>query len=1533
MVSEPKQRGSFTAERVSALFRDELTGAALIGWPLLDEYRLIEPLGRGAMGRVFLAHDTLLDRSVAIKFLDGLQGNADARERLLVEARAIARLSHPNVVGIYRIGEVHGHPYLVSEFVRGQSLDRLRLPLPPSRALAIALDLCRGLSAAHRRGVLHRDIKRANAIATEEGSVKLLDFGLAKLVDAALPPTLRTSFIGVATTLRPGQISGLEATDPRVQPKVSDAALLTQTGALLGTPIYMAPEVWSSEPATERSDIYSLGVVLYELCAARPPHYVEDLMALGYTVTHTDAPPLSSVAQTVDPRFAAAIDRCLRRAPRERFASVDELYQALLRIPSADGAMATLPGGPGGNPYRGLYPFEADDGALFFGRAHDIRILLERLRGEALILVAGDSGVGKSSLCRAGILSRVRRGELGDGRSFRTVTMFPGKRPLSTLAEEMAPLLGCPSSELLQELMTQPAEFVRRVHHGQSQREGLLLFVDQLEELITQSEPEQATAFAEVLGHLLLRGPGVRTLCTARGDFLTRLAELPGLGPELQRPLHILRSLDRDGLQAAIVGPAEVGGVGFESQALITELVETTLRTEGGLPLLQFALAELWQARDRRTQCITVEALRTLGGVAGALSRHADRVIDRLLPAGRLVARHLLTKLVSSAGLRLRRGADEICSGGATEASVLETLVSERLLLVREIEGAPVYEIAHEALVSGWLQLREWLSNAAEQRAVHERLTTAASEWQRLGKTRDALWNERQLQEVDTSGLDLATLSQRESEFLQRSRRHVTRRRRGRLAVWILLGNFVALSAASGYLWFLKEQNARLATGERRRKEIAERLQRASQALSLAQLPGREVAALRESLQVVVGSQRRGEPPPPAALEALSAAVDVGRRSLPLRGHRLPVKTARFSPDGGQVLTTSDDESARLWQVADGTLRWQAEGVGEWGTFSPDGRLLAINHHAGRTQLLQRQTGAVLRVLSHEGSLGALHFSADGRLAATRLLRSNDQEATALWQIENGRQIALFPGALEPRSASVFSPDGRTLLTGDQERTITLWDTASGRRIATLTTPEPVMPPAWLRAFFSRDGRKIIGSNAYDVWIWDAASRRLLVTIRGAQDPQSFGLLLSPDCRTLITSAAGASLRLFSGADFALRARPAGHAGQILSGQLSADASRLLTTSADKTARLWNVESGQPLDVLSGHTEAVLSGEFSSDGERVVTASRDGTARIFTLGGGQHQLRLGGHRDMVLHATYSPDGRYIATASADRSAKVWAAGNGEELASVTLPDSVQAVAFSAEGEYLATGGGYLDRTVRIWDWKQRRVVVELSGHGGGITALSFAPDRRLLGSTSSDGTVRLWDFRAGQPVWTSPPQPAALAQLAFSPRGNRMVVSEVSGAVRVWDVARGQVLYSLPGGTGRGAGAAFSPDGTRLVVAGPRTRILEAESGRELLELVGHLDATGTAGFSPDGRKVVTGGSDQTVRIWDAESGTPLSILRTGVAEGAQFSPDGQHILVTHPNDHSAKIYPEGVAALVQLACAVLRPQPEWPSVAELCPH
>ncbi|HWO18990.1 MAG TPA: serine/threonine-protein kinase [Kofleriaceae bacterium] len=147
----------------------------------LDEYRLVRPLGSGDMGSVWLAMDRLLDRMVAIKFIAYAEPDASTRERFAIEARAAARLAHVNVVTVYRFGEIAGRPYLVSEYIRGESLEKIEKPLPWQRCLELGIALARGLAAAHRAGIVHRDIKPANAILGADGVVKLVDFGLAKL--------------------------------------------------------------------------------------------------------------------------------------------------------------------------------------------------------------------------------------------------------------------------------------------------------------------------------------------------------------------------------------------------------------------------------------------------------------------------------------------------------------------------------------------------------------------------------------------------------------------------------------------------------------------------------------------------------------------------------------------------------------------------------------------------------------------------------------------------------------------------------------------------------------------------------------------------------------------------------------------------------------------------------------------------------------------------------------------------------------------------------------------------------------------------------------------------------------------------------------------------------------------------------------------------------------------------------------------------------------------------------------------------------
>ena len=308
------------------------------------------------MGQVVLCMDTALYRRVAVKFLKGVELDPSQKERFWIEARAIARLSHPNIVTIYRVGQYQGTPYLVSEFIEGQSLDRLPRPMHWEKVLPIALGIARGLAVAHRSGVLHRDIKPANIMLTSRGEVKLLDFGLAKVVDNLAGPDATAGspsglFESSGRNIQPA-VSMTETLPPPRDPAQHDSGrgphvpptdaqmdklLLTAAGVMVGTPLYMSPEAWRGEPATARGDVYSFGVVLFELLTGQPPHNAPNCTALREMVLARPAPSILSLSPALDPRLAAAVDRCLCVSPQERFSSAQELLLALQKLRPQEG--------------------------------------------------------------------------------------------------------------------------------------------------------------------------------------------------------------------------------------------------------------------------------------------------------------------------------------------------------------------------------------------------------------------------------------------------------------------------------------------------------------------------------------------------------------------------------------------------------------------------------------------------------------------------------------------------------------------------------------------------------------------------------------------------------------------------------------------------------------------------------------------------------------------------------------------------------------------------------------------------------------------------------------------------------------------------------------------------------------------------------------------------------------------------------------------------------------------------------------------
>jgi formylglycine-generating enzyme required for sulfatase activity len=675
---------------------------------------------------VYLAEEVTLARLVAIKFISRL--DAAERQRFLHEARVVAQIHHPNVVTVYRSGMIEGRPYLVSELVSGVPLTKVEKPVASPTALDIAIGISRGLAAAHRRHVVHCDLKPSNVMIDSDGVAKIIDFGLARI---ALEGSSR---------------SNLPA----------------------GTPEYMAPEVWSGEAPGLRADVYSLGAMLFELVAGAPPFADVPVAELARRVMSSEAPNLRARVTEVDPALADVVARCLRRDPSGRYANGDELREALERLHASRRHAIEA----GENPYRGLLPFEANHRGVFFGRRSEVDAVVARLRSEPIVLITGDSGVGKSSLCRAGVVPAVIDGELGGG--WRSLTIVPGRRPIGALATAIGdPDLGA-------RLRDDPTQLARELRRSTGDC-GLILFIDQLEELITLGDPAEVALLDAGLEVVAGGVPGLRVLATVRADFLARMSTLPVLGRDLSRLLYFLRPLPAERLRDVIVGPAAAVGGRFESEAIVADLIAATAQAgDGGLPLLSFALADLWEARDRATNVIPSSAVAQMGGVTGALSRHADIVIRGMIAADHGHARRILLGLVTSQGTRARRSATELAIGDAAR-SALDALVQGRLVVVHDGESEPVYELAHECLLAGWATLRQWLDADTAGRAVRERLAAAVAEWIRLGRRGDATWQDRRLEEADA--LDIEALTDDERAFLVASRRGSAWRRRRR---WLL---------------------------------------------------------------------------------------------------------------------------------------------------------------------------------------------------------------------------------------------------------------------------------------------------------------------------------------------------------------------------------------------------------------------------------------------------------------------------------------------------------------------------------------------------------------------------------------------------------------------------------------------------------------------------------------------------------------------------------------------------------------------------
>jgi energy-coupling factor transporter ATP-binding protein EcfA2 len=684
--------------------------------PRIGPYRVLRLLAQGGMGRVYLAQDMRLGRVVALKMAHAeLADRAEARAQFLVEARASARLAHPNVVPVFDVGEHLGAPWAAYEFVEGRTLkQRLREgPLPLAEARRVMTEIASAVEAAHADGIVHRDLKPANVVLGVDGRARVLDFGIARL--------------GV-TERGASEDDASEGASER-----DDGEALE----MLGTPSYMAPEQWSRDDGAP-ADVWALGLLACETFLGTQPLLRRATHEIVAEMTRSEPLPMPPGFDELPGALQSLVRSCLQKDPARR--------------PSAAEVAASLRGL--GSDVVASHARELDVDA-FRARARALSALEERARSGGWTLVVGPSGAGKSALARAFATkwaSSPERAEAeravvfldagADAFSVLAHALHDARRDTddeptwvdATLEDSVGTRPRAPAA-LASWMRESPERAALAMAELAASAHGPALFViDRLEALVSERASDEARAFSAALTALARSSDEhVRVVATVDEDALGRLPTTLFAHASVMR----LEPPDAEELRAiALEALAEVGAVVSDPDAL-DEVTEHLAHDARGLALLRFVLLDAWRRRDPTSGQVSFEPFRGTG-TTSVLARFADATFDAIPERDRPAARELLVRLAVDA--RASSG-----SGGPLDPeaeALLEGLVRGGLVR-RDVDGRA--ELAHPSLPTAWRRLARWITEHDGDAWVVREAIEGHRRWVERGRSDDDLLRGRVL--------------------------------------------------------------------------------------------------------------------------------------------------------------------------------------------------------------------------------------------------------------------------------------------------------------------------------------------------------------------------------------------------------------------------------------------------------------------------------------------------------------------------------------------------------------------------------------------------------------------------------------------------------------------------------------------------------------------------------------------------------------------------------------------------------------------
>jgi WD40 repeat protein len=1097
---------------------------------------------------------------------------------------------------------------------------------------------------------------------------------------------------------------------------------------------------------------------------------------------------------------------------------------------------------------------------------------------------------------------------------------------------------------LVKGAISQAASVLTPAEPGARQPQARLLFVvDQLEELFTNDKisADDRIRFARLLTSLACnRLSQTWVIATLRSDFYAPLAQIPELA-DLKEGLgqYDLHAPSPAEIGLLVREPASAAGLRFE-QNREGERLDDVLRDEASqdaslLPLLEFTLDELYNRRTERGK-LTFEAYRSLGGVKGALAQRAESTfadlpleVQQELPA---IFRRLVTigTLSDETPTALRVPLARFAASPARMQFVRAFIGSRLFVSDLAEDGAAVVRITHESLLARWQRLQRWLATDRELLSVKARVERAAARWLQEGRRADLLLTAgKPLDEAEQLRASGFELEPDVEELIAASRKKADRNRRLRQTA---IASLAALTlAACGLAAIAQIQRGRAVSAQQATEQVNGQLQETNGKLDaakqLAEAKRQEaVEALKTTNRQLAlsyidrgademghGDRGRGFAVLGQAYRVTSDALDLrpSARSLLGAWDRILPRTLRhgdfvhnvvFSPDGTKAATTSEDMTARLWDVATGEplcgpLR---HGDKVWVVaFSPDGTKIVTTSDDKTARLWDVATGKPFgKPLQHDEAVHDAAFSPDGTMIATA-----SGNMARLWDTATGkpfRQPLRQPDAV---NVAVFSPNGTMIATASDDKTARLWDVATGRPLGA-----PLKHDGQVRDLaFSPDGTKILTVGGTEARLWDVGTGRPLGEPLKHDDGVT-GAAFSPDGTKVATASDDSTARLWDAVTGKPLGEPLAHHREVTAVAFSPDGTMVATASADATARLWDAATGKPLGEPLKQDVFVASVAFSPDGTHLATASFDGTGRLWDVG--RQVGELVQHDNTVVAVAFSPDGTKFATASIDNTARIWDAATGEPQGGPLKHDSsVNAVAFSPDGTKIATASE--DGTARLWDTATGKLLGNPLKHDGAVFAAVFSPDGTKIATGSEDKTARLWDVATAKPLGGPLRHNDAVHAVVFSPDGTKIAAASgklhgKEGEGRLWGVVTGKMLGQPLRHDGQVNAVAFSPDGMKIATASDdnTARIWDVATSKPLGNPLKHDGEVHAVRFSPNGSKIATASEDKTARLWDAVNGQPLGdpLRHEDVVRAVVFSPDGMTI-ATASYDKTARLW------------------------------